>query len=227
MSTNHRYGDPDTRNRILRATWELIIEHGSQMKLADVAKRASVSRQAIYLHFGDRAALLVALVNHMDDALDLGESLAAVHAAQDGAALLESAMWLNTTFWRHVLPVAQVLEAAQHTDEALGAAWRDRMQLRQATFRAMIETIHDRAELAEDWSIDDAAATLYGVAHFDTWRELVTEIGWSDERYVRSMTRLLGGALLRTSPTSDRGRRVVSRWIRARRTAPMASSASV
>ncbi len=197
MSTNACYGTAETRDRILTAAWELVAERGARIKLADVAERASVSRQALYLHFGDRAGLLVALVNHMDESLDLGESLARVHAAPDGRSLLEAAMRLNTSFWAQVLPVAQVLEAAQHDDDALGAAWRDRMQFRYATFRHMIEALADRGELAHDWTIDDAAASLYAVAHFDTWRELVTELGWSDDHYVDSMTRLLRRALLR------------------------------
>jgi AcrR family transcriptional regulator len=196
MSTNSSYGDPETRHRILGAAWDLVAEHGERLTLADVAARASVSRQAVYLHFGDRTGLLVALVQHMDETLDLGASVADVHTARDGSALLRAAMRLNTTFWTQVAPVAQVLEAAQHDDEALGTAWRDRMRFRQSTFQAMIETLDERDELADDWSVDDAAATLYAVAHFDTWRELVVELGWSDDRYVESMTRLLSRALL-------------------------------
>ena len=197
MSTTSSYGDPTTRTRILEATWELVTEQGAQLKLSEVANRASVSRQAIYLHFGDRSGLLVALVQHMDETLDLGQSLAEVHAAPDGAALLEAAMRLNTTFWAQVFPIAQVLEAAQHQDAALGAAWRDRMRFRRATFRAMIETLAEQGELDEGWSIEDAAASLYAVAHFDTWRELVIELDWNDDLYVESMTRLLRRALLR------------------------------
>lgn len=196
MSSERVYGDPATRSRILDAAWELVTEQDGRFKLSDVAARASVSRQAVYLHFGDRTGLLIGLVQHMDDTLDLGQSLAKVHAAPDGASLLEAAMRLNTTFWTQVFPVAQVLEAAQHDDEALGAAWRNRMRFRQATFRAMIETIAERGELDENWSIDDAAATLYAVAHFDTWRELVIELDWSDDLYIESMTRLLRRALL-------------------------------
>lgn len=196
MSTTPGYGDPETRSRILEATWELVAEQGARLTLADAAARASVSRQAVYLHFGDRAGLLVALVQHMDSTLDLGESLAVVHAAPDGASLLEAAMRLNTTFWARVFPVAQVLEAAQHDDDALGAAWRDRLRFRHSTFRAMIGALAERDELAEGWTLDDAAAVLYAVAHFDTWRELVVELGWSDEHYVESMTRVLRRALL-------------------------------
>jgi AcrR family transcriptional regulator len=161
-----------------------------------VANRAAVSRQAVYLHFGDRAGLLVALVQHMDESLDLGSSLAAVHAAADGRSLFEAAMRLDTTFWAEVFPVAQVLEAEQHQHEAPGAAWRNRMRFRQATFHAMIETLAERGELDHEWSIDDSAAVLYAVAHFDTWRELVIALGWSDDRYVESMTRVLCRALM-------------------------------
>lgn len=190
------YGDAGTRSRILGATRELVTERAARFTLADVAERASVSRQSVYLHFGDRSGLLIALVQHMDATLDLAGSLARVHAAPDGASLLEAAMRLNTAFWAQVLPVARVLEAGRHGDEALDAAWRDRMRLRRSTFRAMIETLDRAGELDEAWSIDDAADTLYAVAHFDTWRELVGDLGWSDERYVESMTRVLRRALL-------------------------------
>lgn len=200
MSTDS-YGDPVTRDRILDATWQLVAEQGAALKLSDVASQASVSRQAVYLHFGDRSGLLVALVEHMDQALDLGASLAAVQAAPDGRSLLEAIMRLNTTFWQQVMPVAHVLMSAQHEDEALGAAWRDRMNFRHVTFRGMIGLLAEHGDLDDSWTVDDAAATLFAVAHFDTWRELVVELGWSEDRYVTSMTRLLCGSFL----PADRG----------------------
>ena len=198
MSTDAAYGDPDTRRRILDATWELVAEQGARLRLADVAARASVSRQALYLHFGDRGGLLVALVQHMDETLDLGDALAVVAAAPDGPTLIEATMRLNTTFWTQGLPVAQVLEVARHDDADLAAAWRDRMSFRQAAFRQIVETLAERGQLATGWSVEDAAETVYAVAHFDTWRELVVEFGWSDDRYVDVMSRLLAGALLPT-----------------------------
>ncbi|MFV0257356.1 MAG: TetR/AcrR family transcriptional regulator [Acidimicrobiales bacterium] len=197
MPTTSSYGDPVTRSRILDAAWELITEDGVALRLVDVATRATVSRQAVYKHFGDRSGLLVALVQHMDETLDLGASLAAIHAAPDGAALLAGTARLNTVFWAQVLPVARVLQAAQDQDEALAAAWRDRMRFRYATFREMIENLAGRGELDPHWTVDDATATLYAMTHFDTWRELVVELGWSDDHYVEVMSRTLRRALLK------------------------------
>jgi len=191
------YGDPHTRERILEVTGDLISVHGPNVKLSEVAERAGVSRQALYLHFGDRTGLLVALVNHMDSTLELGPALEHVLAAPTGADLLDRAMRLNTEFWAAVAPVARVLQAAQRDDDALDAAWRDRMRFRQHAFTEMIRAIADKNELADDWSIEDAAGALYAVAHFDTWRELTQQLGWSDDRYIDRMTTMLTQSLLR------------------------------
>lgn len=190
------YGNPETREHILQVSWDLVAEQGSTLKLTEVAAKAGVSRQALYLHFGDRSGLLLALVRHMDETLDLGTSLAHVHAAADAGEMLRRTMRLNTGFWSAVLPVSRILEAAQYEDEALGAAWRDRMAFRQRTFGAIIRLIDDMGELAPDWTIGTAAELLYGVAHFDTWRELTRHLGWSEDLYVDTMTRMLRRSLL-------------------------------
>jgi AcrR family transcriptional regulator len=189
------YGDPETRKRILEVTRELLVERGSGLRLQEVAARAGVSRQALYLHFGDRQGLILALVRHMDETLQLADLLAHVYAAKNGRQLLERAMRLNTEFWREVAPVAGVLVGSEG-DDALRAAWRDRMTFRQGTFRRMAEQLDDMGELAPPWSVGDASALLYAVTHFDSWRELTGELGWSDDHYVEAMGSLLGRALL-------------------------------
>jgi AcrR family transcriptional regulator len=194
MTSSKNYGDPETRRRILEITRELLVERGPGLRLKDLAERAGVSRQALYLHFGDRRGLILALVRHMDATLELSEQLANVYGAADGAELLERMMRLNTEFWAAVAPVAEVLIASR--DEALSSAWRDRMSYRRGTFRRAVEVISEHGELAEVWSIDAAAALMFAAAHFDAWRELTVELGWSDDRYVEMMTLMLQRALL-------------------------------
>jgi len=189
------YGDPKTRQRILDTCGELLIERGAELRLQEVAKRAGVSRQALYLHFGDREGLILALVRRMDETLELSERLAHVYSARSGRELLERAMRLTTEFWRQVAPVASVLVGTQQ-DDALREAWRDRMTFRRGTFRRMAEQLERLGELASSWDIDEAADLLYAVTHFDSWRELTGELGWSDDHYVHAMSELLGRALL-------------------------------
>jgi len=193
--TPRGYGDPKTRQRILEVTRELLVERGSGLSLQEVAERAGVSRQALYLHFGDRQGLILALVRHMDETLELAGLLAHVYAAEDGRQLLERAMRLSTEFWAKVAPVASVL-AGSEGDHALRAAWRDRMAFRRGTFRRMAEQLDEMGELAASWDVDDASDLLYAVTHFDSWRELTGELGWSDDHYVEAMGTLLGRALL-------------------------------
>ena len=197
MSSSPRpdYGDPDTRRHILDVTRELVVEGGSGVTLKQVAERSGVSRQGLYLHFGNRQGLILALVRHMDQTLELDRLLAHVYAATDGRELLERALRLNTEFWADVAPVAGVLVANQD-DPALHAAWRDRMSFRRETFRRMVERLEELEELAPAWSVAEATDLLYAITHFDSWRELRRELGWSDERYVQGMREVLGRALL-------------------------------
>src|SRR5436190_24083257 len=57
-----------TGRRILEAAWNLIVVRGDAgFTMAHIAKKAKISRQALYLHFADRAQLLDALVRYGDE----------------------------------------------------------------------------------------------------------------------------------------------------------------
>ena len=195
-SVESAYGDPDTRRRILEATWELIEERGASIRLVDAADRAGVSRQTVYLHFGDRAGLLLALVEHMPETLGFQELLAHVFDAPTGAEMLQRAVEVHSTYSAKIDSVAQVLEAAQYRDKALGAAWRDRMDRSRVAHRAIIQRIADEGQLADGWTVDTAGDLFYTVTMQGPWRELTRELGWTPEQYAENMLRLFRRSLL-------------------------------
>ena len=197
MSSEYSYGDPKTRQRILEATRKLIAENGPALSLKSVADRAGVSRQSVYLHFGDRTGLVVGLVKHMDEELALGESMAAIFAAKSGAEMIERTMQVHADFSAAIDGIALILEAAQYEDEALGSAWRDRMRFRHEAHRAIAQRIADLGELAAGWTVEEAGDLFYATTLVGPWRELTRELGWTAEEYVDRMTRLLQRALLR------------------------------
>ena len=68
--------ETDTRERILKETWHLMEKRrGQGVRIEDVAQAAGVSRQAVYLHFGSRAELLIATTHYLDATLHGAQKL--------------------------------------------------------------------------------------------------------------------------------------------------------
>jgi AcrR family transcriptional regulator len=52
--------------------------------MAQIAKAARLSRQAVYLHFADRADLMVALARHVHESLGLPAEIQRMRNTQTG-----------------------------------------------------------------------------------------------------------------------------------------------
>lgn len=196
MSSEQGYGDPHTRRRILDATRELVEAAGAGVRLADVASRAGVSRQAVYLHFGDRARLMLALVDDIDERAGAAGVRADILGQPTGVDALRRWVEVLSRYTATIDRVAEVLERATGQDEALAAAWRDRMGRRQMMARAIVARIAQEGDLHPAWSQADAAELAYAVTMPGPWRELTHELGWDTRRYSVRVFGLLAGSLL-------------------------------
>lgn len=196
MAGQRSYGSPDTRVRILDAAWALIEERGVEVTMADVARAADVSRQAVYLHFTNRSGLLTGLVEHMDRTLRLAELLRPVREAASGREALERMIAVHAAYHERIIGVARVLDAARHRDPDVAGAWEDRMAGRREEHRRIAQRLADDGELAPGWDVETAGLLFYTVTLPRTWDELVTERGWDTDRYREQMTRMVTRALL-------------------------------
>lgn len=68
--------------------------------------------EAVYLHFASRSGLLVALVEHMDHVLALGEMVQPVHHAPTGRVALERMVGIHAAYHAHIIGVTRVLTRA-------------------------------------------------------------------------------------------------------------------
>ena len=196
VSSGEPYGDPGTRERLLRAAWEQAVEQGPSLRLADVAARAGVSRQAVYLHFGDRAKLLLELLAWGDEALKLGDLLARVTEAPTGVQALERMVEVHAAYSPRIDALARILEAHQYQDPAVAAALRDRLSFRRAAHRAVIARIAAEGDLASGWTVDAAADLFFAVTLPAPWRELTGACGWPAGQYAERMSQFLRRALI-------------------------------
>jgi AcrR family transcriptional regulator len=193
------YGDPETRTRILDAAWALLEERGTGIRIADIAAKAGVSRQAIYLHFGDRVSLFVALGDHIDVTFGRDRLRAHVFGAPTGVESLRR--WVQTMSWytAKIDSVSRIVELAADSDEALAAAWKDRMTGRRGHVRRIAERMALEGQLADGWTAEAAADLIFAVTLPGPWRVLTAVVGWSKERYADEIFGLLERSLVATA----------------------------
>ncbi len=171
-----------TRERLLEAAWRRL-ERGDPARLEDVAADAGVSRQALYLHFGSRAGLLLALVAHIDETLGLGERIAKVEAIADPIARLEATLGLVTDFEKEIHAVAMALNRLALTDAEVRTAFEDRMAERRRALRACLEPLEAAGRLRPEWRLEEAVDLLWEISAPSSYEHLVIERGWSPKRF--------------------------------------------
>jgi AcrR family transcriptional regulator len=181
-------GDPETRKRILEKTWRLMEKRkGQEVLVSDIAHAAGVSRQAVYLHFGSRAGLLIATVRYVDEVNHLNERIRGMNIAVNGVEVLEAFV----DFWGNYIPeiygLAKALLAVREVDKDAAAAWDDRMQVLYQGCRSTIDCLVRDQRLAPEWRPDQATDMLWSMMSISIWENLTLERGWMPGEYVSRM----------------------------------------
>ena len=181
-------GDPETRRRILEKTWRLLEKRkGQEVLISDVAHAASVSRQAVYLHFGSRAGLLIATVRYVDEVKHVDERIQGINAAANGVEALDALV----DFWGNYIPeiygLARALLAVREVDKDAASAWDDRMNVFYQGCRCAIDCLARDQRLGSQWNADRATDMLWSMLSLSVWENLTLECGWTSEEYISYM----------------------------------------
>ena len=193
QATRKGKGDPalaatadrlDTRTSILHSARTLLEEHGYHgVGLAEVARAAGLSRQSVYLHFGSKRGLLLALVDWVDQVEGLEELLAAARSAPSAIAALDALVHLTAVYTPRIYKLAAVLEVARRTDGDFDEAWRDRMAHRRRNMGAVVKWLADAGDLVEGTNVKSGTDVVWTMLSVHLFEDLVVDRGWSTERY--------------------------------------------
>jgi AcrR family transcriptional regulator len=175
----------ETRPRLLDAAWRLLEERrGRDVSMLEIANRAGVSRQTVYIHFRNRSDLLIATTHYVDEILHVDERLKKSRASAAGLDRLDA----YVEFWGNYLPqiygLAKALLLLRETDDAAAAAWNDRMMAMKDGCRAAIEAIERDSKLAREWTSGEATDLLWTLLSPRNWELLCIDCGYSSAQYI-------------------------------------------
>lgn len=192
--------DPiNTKSRILDVTWNLLENGDKTVRMSDIAKAAGISRQALYLHFPNRAELLVATTRHIDVVKNVDARLERSRSATSGVERLHAFIegWGGYIPQIHGMSVA--LRAMRSTDKEAAAAWNDRMKAVRHGCEAAVQAISLDGSLTRDLTEDAATDLLWTLLSVENWERLVKDCGWTQSAYEKTIKQTAEAALLSQS----------------------------
>ncbi len=182
----------NTHERILTATWHLMEERtGNGVHMADIAKRAGISRQALYLHFESRVDLLVETVIYVDVQNGLDDRMMRVEEAESAVAKLEALVDVWGNYIPEIYGLARALLNADPADEASRTAYNDRMACLWQACEDLMMVLAAEDQLADGWTVQSAAELMRVLLAIQTWEQLTVDQGWTTAQYVEHVTTLM------------------------------------
>jgi AcrR family transcriptional regulator len=184
----------ETREAILDAARALFEADGHSVGLETVARKAGVSRQAIYLHFSSRADLVRTLHERVN-AQDVAPAMARVWARRTAQAGLDAFVLASAEVIPIIRGIADALapSRAEPDLEATGEALRES---RYADCLRMGEWLERDGALAAGVTAQDAADVLCMMVSIPSYEILVVDRGWSPQHWTRWVRATLHHALL-------------------------------
>ncbi len=183
--------NPETRTRILKAALNLLeAGQGKSVRMTDIAKRAGISRQAVYLHFSTRAELLIATTYYLDEVKGAEERLVPSRATRSGIERLDAFIEAWGGYIPEIYGIAKALLAMKDTDEAAAKAWDERMQDMREGCEAAIKALKRDNRLSPHHSQKKATDILWTMLSVRNWEQLTIECGWPQEQYIETLKSL-------------------------------------
>ena len=177
-----------TREKILKAAWALLEANPTRVvPMSELAKAAGISRQALYLHFPNRAELLIAVTRYTGDQLKVDELLAPSRAAATGVERLDAYIDFWAVFIPQIYGVMKALLVMRDTDDAARAAWEDRMVAFREGCEAAVKALKRDGRLRAGLTVPLATDILWTWLSVRNWENLTQDCGWSQQRYAKLM----------------------------------------
>jgi AcrR family transcriptional regulator len=202
-SPRRREQAAETRRRILDAAQRLFERDGyASTTIAAVAAEAGVSLKTVYLVFETKSGLLRALWHKLlrgeEEAIPVGEQpwFREVLEEPDPARQLRLNMRNSRMVKVRAGALMDVIRSAAPAEREIAALWARIQTEFHDNQRAVVQSLADKRALRAGLDVAAAADILWTLNHPSVYALLVSERGWTPERYEHWLGDLLSSHLL-------------------------------
>lgn len=167
----------------------------------EIADKAGVSRQLLYLHFDGHSDLMLELSRMVSSEHRTPEREQEVLDATTARTALRRTVELEGAIRPALHDITMAMDVVRHTDPAVAASWRERDEHRYQLDLSVARRLADEDELRPDWTVSTAARLIWAATSQSSWSLLVEDGDWSTARWVEHTSRYLELALC--VPVSD------------------------
>lgn len=126
---------------------------------------------------------MIAAAEHIDERGALGHLLENVFEAPTGLDALDAIVVLHAKYYPVIHQIAAMFMAGKYEDDALRAAWDDRMKSRHRLYHEVVQRLHHEGRLSSAWDVGSATDILWSITSWELWEQLTLERGWSEADY--------------------------------------------
>jgi AcrR family transcriptional regulator len=198
-----------TRSAVLAAARELFVAQGYLgTTIADVARQARVAVDTVYATVGRKPALLREVLETALSGTDQEvparqrEYVARVRAAATAREKIEIYAAAVVEIQARLAPIFLALRDAATSDPGSAAEWERISRRRAANMREFAADLRATGELRADLSDDEVADIVWSMNGPEYWVLLVSDRGWSPERFGAFLADAWTRLLTVTSPRS-------------------------
>ena len=187
-----------TRAAILESARRLFAEHGyAHTTLAQLAADAEVSVQTIYNSVGGKQAVLLGVVEVVDEIARVGHVMRDIKETEDPLEIVRFTVAMRQRAIEGAGDILHGFIAAAAAEPEIAAesaarARRTRERCRQIAIR--LQTLD---ALRPELDVDEASDVLFTLLHHAVWHRLANECQWETARIEEWLVSVLRDALLR------------------------------
>ena len=201
-SSRRRQQAEETRALIVRTARDLFVEQGyGHTTVADVARGAGVSVETIYAAFGNKATLLhrawdiTVGGDEQDIVFHERPDVLAIRNEPDLAKRLMLHAAFSTQTAQRIAPFQLMVQAAAGSDASAAAMLVEMARQRLVGIGVMAAEAASTGQLAV--SETECRDVIWSMTDGTLWHRLVSERGWTNERFAEWLGRLWVALLVR------------------------------